>query len=320
MQAVLAMTLQPPIVVTDCLGLLDTAAAGARTATAANSSNARVWAIISEHIDGQLDLLRKRLIWLPAHQTATAIGHRILSNGREMTAMDWRANRLVDKLAQKVAWGCISSHDAVKLTTSMRVAARHACALLGVVTHAANNHKVVEADRNGVMRTVTKRDAQEPPAATTASRKAARLARDEKARVKASKAWIDDKKNTLLPKLLEAPAVTYRRRRRAGTKVANDVRLPSPSPDHGELNEGTRKREAERLLASAAAGAPDVGPSQKAPRTAAASSAETYQPGCLERVARAGSGTRRRPTKEKAEASRARLQKDAVASLLRPGT
>ena len=261
-----------------------------------------------------------RLIWLPAHQTAAAIGHRVLSNGREMSAMDWRANRLVDKLAQKVALGCISSQDAVKLTSSMRVAARHAFALLGVVTHAANNHKIQEADRNGVVRTVTKRDAQDPPAATAASRRAARLARDERARSQLAKAWVDDKKNTLQPRLLEAPAVTYRRRRRTGTKVAGGLQLPSPGSDHGELSEDARVRETFRLLASAAAAAPNEGPRPTAPPASTASSAGAHRPDCFERAAPPGAGTRRRPTKEKAGGTSTRLLDSAVALLLKPRT
>ena len=79
---------------------------------------------------------------MPAHQQLDAVRNRALSNKRFMTTVDWRANRLVDALAKKAARTTHAPRAVTCLLESANVAVRHAAALLGVVTHAANNQKV----------------------------------------------------------------------------------------------------------------------------------------------------------------------------------
>jgi hypothetical protein len=153
-----------PALRTDCLGLLSTAEGGTARATAADKPLARAWVGIAATLDGDITQLvrRRRLVWLPAHQSATAIGNRTLSNGKEMTALDWRANRLVDALAKMAAAVGRMPKALSRLLDSGKAACRHAAALLGVVTHAANNCHVQEQREDGTLVTRIKRDAQQP--------------------------------------------------------------------------------------------------------------------------------------------------------------
>ena len=120
--------------------------------------------MINELLDGDLEALVRNcnLVWLPAHQPVSAIGSRELSNGKKMTAKDWRANRLVDVLARKAAETGRAPPSVRSLIASGRSAAKHAAALLGVVTHAANNHRVTVRRPDGTMGVQTMRDAQQP--------------------------------------------------------------------------------------------------------------------------------------------------------------
>ena len=98
---------------------------------------------------------------MPAHQTTAAIGTRVLSNGERLSALDWRANRLVDALAKQAAAQRQAPKAITRLLVSARVAVRHAASLLGQVTHAANNCKmeVVLPDGSSAQRVC--RDAQQ---------------------------------------------------------------------------------------------------------------------------------------------------------------
>ena len=101
---------------------------------------------------------------MPAHQTLRAVGEIKLSNGLRLTSVDWRANRLVDALAKRAAMEVQEPRHALELVASGDAAALHAAALLGCVTHAANNHvvSVVEPDGSTIVRTM--RDAVPKPA------------------------------------------------------------------------------------------------------------------------------------------------------------
>ena len=96
----LAGTPYPPRIVTDCMALLDAAAAGLAAATAAGRPTARVWNAIAGALDGDLRGLRSSLVWMPAHTSCDAIGCRRKSDGRRVTVAEWRANQLADKLAK----------------------------------------------------------------------------------------------------------------------------------------------------------------------------------------------------------------------------
>ncbi len=133
---------------TDCLGLLTTARQGSGIATGPGRPLARIWRAIAEILDGDVTAWARRdlLVWEPAHQTVHAVGERVCSDGRRLSTIDWRANRLVDALAKQAASAVRASKATVRLAASARVAALHAACVLGQVTHAANNHKVAQTD------------------------------------------------------------------------------------------------------------------------------------------------------------------------------
>jgi len=163
-----ALTLSPfpPQLRTDCQALLTTAEEGAHKALGANRPLARAWAVIAAALDGDLANLtrEKKLVWLPAHQTTAAIGERLLSNGRLFSAIDWRANRLVDALAKKAAAERQAPAAITRLLGSAKAAVRHAAALLGEVTHAANNHRTNVTGPDGSVHVKVVRDAMPKPA------------------------------------------------------------------------------------------------------------------------------------------------------------
>ena len=149
---------------TDCQSLLTTAAAGTASATAASRPLARIWNLIACSLDGDIATLtrERRIAWLPAHQPLCSIGCRTLSNGQLLTGADWRANRLVDALAKKAAATAQAPRAIIRLLESARAAAKHAAALLGVVTHAAHNCSVPVQRPDGSWGTTTRRDAKQP--------------------------------------------------------------------------------------------------------------------------------------------------------------
>jgi len=95
---------------------------------------------------------------MPAHKSASAIGTTIRSDGHFVTALDWRANRLVDCLARIAA-----SQDGVPdlagiVFKQAMLAAEYCAAFLGTVTHKANHHKVVETRPDGTESFAQRRD------------------------------------------------------------------------------------------------------------------------------------------------------------------
>ena len=95
---------------------------------------------------------------MPAHCTTAAIGYRVKSDGSTVTALDWRANRLVDRLAKLGAQGQCVPDAAVKLVLSAACAAEYYAATVGTVNYCANNHIVSEAREGGSLRQITLRD------------------------------------------------------------------------------------------------------------------------------------------------------------------
>ena len=146
----------------DCQSLLTIAEEGTQRALAANKPLARAWGIIATALDGDVaSLIRDaKLAWLPAHLLMAAIGERKLFNGTRLTAIDWRANRLVDALAKQAAATRQAPAPVLQVLKSAKAAVRHSAALLGEVTHAANNHKteVTTVDVSRVTKVI--RDAQ----------------------------------------------------------------------------------------------------------------------------------------------------------------
>ena len=113
-------------------------------------------------MDGDIVKLERHnlLVWQPAHQSVQAIGQRHGSDGKKITTVDWRANRLVDALAKRGAESVRVGAETRSLVASAQAASLHAACLLGQVTFAANNHKAQQLDEKGNMVTVTLRDSQ----------------------------------------------------------------------------------------------------------------------------------------------------------------
>ena len=88
-----------------------------------------------------------------------SIGIRKLSDGRKLSVVDWRTNRLVDILAKLSASEAHAPMPVIALLESATEATLHAACLLGMVTHAANNHEVTTFDDGGKEVTRTLRDA-----------------------------------------------------------------------------------------------------------------------------------------------------------------
>ena len=163
----------PPKLRTDCQCLLTTAREGAMQATGPARPLARIWGLIATSLDGQIESIVERgnLVWMPAHQPLSAISVAMLSNGKLLSGVDWRANRLVDALAKSAAETVRAPRAVRCLLESGRIAVRHRAALLAVVTNAANNFKEPTQRPDGSWGTQTLRDAQQPPGHVRRQRK-----------------------------------------------------------------------------------------------------------------------------------------------------
>ncbi len=148
----LAISPHIPITITDCLGLLSMLSLGAFSATLANRPFARIWRMIFGTLDLQDGghLINKSLIWMPAHCPVHSIGSRARSDGRMISAIDWRANRLVDALAKMAAKVHTVPPIANKILKDAFCAAEYMAASLGAVTYASNHHKVEYRNSDGV--------------------------------------------------------------------------------------------------------------------------------------------------------------------------
>ncbi len=157
----------PPQMRTDCLSLLHTAREGTSKATHHSKPLARVWKIIAEATGADVASIMQSelLVWFPAHKSLNAVGELKGSNGRRLTIVDWRANRLVDKLAKIAATAQRTSKHIRELLPSADAAVAHAACLLGAVTHAANNHEVTAIDGDGETTTTVCRDSTDKPKA-----------------------------------------------------------------------------------------------------------------------------------------------------------
>ena len=121
-------------------------------ATTANRTLARVWNIIFSALDGDNDiaqLVNHRVIWMPSHRAVAAIGYVFKSNGKFITAIDWRANRLVDVLARLGAQQHCAPDLAISTFNRALAAAEFLAALAGTVTHRANHHVIDVLHKSG---------------------------------------------------------------------------------------------------------------------------------------------------------------------------
>ena len=149
-----------PRVITDCLNLLSFHQAGQIVSGASHKPLARLWNMIFPLCLSYASelVVNKLLTWMPAHKSASSIGQQLKSDGNCVTAIDWRANRLVDCLARLAARCCAVPDAAVNIFNEARQAAEFCAAWLWTVTFAANHHKVLVASPAGIGFLSTRRD------------------------------------------------------------------------------------------------------------------------------------------------------------------
>ena len=122
-------------------------------------------AIIAANLDGNIAAMTtaKKLVWMPAHQGVGAIGTALKSNGRPITPLEWRANRLVDAIAKFEASRGMAPQTTVDLLTSATALVRHTAAQVGAATYLANNQSEPCQLASGKIVQRTIRDVQEAP-------------------------------------------------------------------------------------------------------------------------------------------------------------
>ena len=59
--------------------------------------------------------LGEKIVWLPAHKSAMAVGEAKLSHGSGLSCDDWRANKRVDMLAKAAARHLSCGRDVLSL-------------------------------------------------------------------------------------------------------------------------------------------------------------------------------------------------------------
>ena len=302
----------------DSLGLFGLANAGTCPATAASSRNANCWTLICNRLDGDLGELADKLVWIPAHQTAAVIRNRHLSVAKRIAAMDWRANRLVDKLAQREAAAQINSKPANAAVKGMTAEVKHGTALLGVVTAASNKCKDTFTLSDGSLKTVTKRGAQAPPTACMEEKEAKLAAKAEAKRAQVAASWEEAAANAVKADKVDfndaqAAANTVRRMRRRNPTQAAPLWVAEPVMP-GRMTESHRLSAAQQLAESA--------------NTNAASSCDAAPPAGVvlptshaelrvwERAPRSDAAARARPARARPGTAGAKLQEDEVLKLL----
>ncbi len=72
-----------------------------------------------------------------------------MSNGHVVTSALWRANRLVDAMAKRAAKQHTVGSSVLKAFKLAEATALHGAAVLGMVTKAANSHRVEVVDESG---------------------------------------------------------------------------------------------------------------------------------------------------------------------------
>jgi hypothetical protein len=220
-QVVLAQCPFPPKIRTDCMSILTTAMAGTKAATHHSRPLARVWVRIAQilGVDVVTLVVGGKLVWIPAHKSASAVGESKLSNGDRMSYVDWKANRLVDLLAKAAAEHLSSGRSVLNLLASAEAAAAHAACCLGIVTHAANNHKVDAIGEGGKVITKVVRDSVDEPKLARATSAPPPVAQPIRTRTS------DEGNTTALAWVAPTPKVQANRQQRAGSCDALRMRV-----------------------------------------------------------------------------------------------
>ena len=140
---------------------------------------------------------------MPAHLSRQGAAAAIKSNGRAVSDVDWRANRLVDAVAKAAAGDDEATARAVKCLRAAGLAYRHEAAVLGASTRAANLCRVAVTTASVNSTFVTRRDSVSakaqprprrrpaakslPPAATATAATVAAAPRDSEPRIRAAR-------------------------------------------------------------------------------------------------------------------------------------
>ena len=160
---VLNSTALVPMIYTDCLSLVRTVEAGVSSATGADRRLARIWHDIAHVTDGDFQQLSNQLRWLPAHKSLDQALQLKASDGSRVTALDWRANRLVDAVAKRAASLSKTDSSILRFLDSARTLLAHKAAVLAQATFKANHCPTEVDDGHGGTKTVFKRDATPRP-------------------------------------------------------------------------------------------------------------------------------------------------------------
>ena len=179
---VISMCPTPPNMRTDCQALVTTARHGLASATRASRPLARIWKMLGANAGCDISCIVSdgRLVWMPAHLSRKMVGEVKLGNGQRLSHIDWRANRLVDKLAKLAAWAAADNTSCFEVLKGGEAAAAHAAIVLGIVTHAANNHRTADRQPDGSVKHTVLRDSVDKPKHTATRHQAApREALDE---------------------------------------------------------------------------------------------------------------------------------------------
>jgi len=155
---------QLPHVVTDCLGLVNTAAAGRSNATTAQRPQARIWNRLFDRLDSTdlADACHNSFVWMPSHCSLSVALRRTKSDGRLITKLEWRANRLVDALAQTAAGRSRLPRSLMALIRDVERTVEYAAGMVGLTSWAANNFVATRYADNGDSFQVTLRDSCPP--------------------------------------------------------------------------------------------------------------------------------------------------------------
>ena len=150
----------PLAIVTDCLGLLHRMKDGVARAIREAQPHARIWSMISNVLDAPeyWNLCMSNLTWMPAHTAKKSAGQKEKSDGSFVSAIDWRANRLVDAAAKASAFEQRPSATVRARLASVQQGYYEGLLSLAAVTHASNFHKATCIDERGCPVSRTLRD------------------------------------------------------------------------------------------------------------------------------------------------------------------
>ena len=134
-------SMQIPGVVTDCKGILDGLRRSRHDLVHEKAALARTWNLILAGIDNQLAEAAASTTWMPSHISAARMASNAPrdSDGHPITWIGWRANRLADSLAKFAAASSRLPSSFFEWLKEVDDLHLHQAALLGMVTHAANN-------------------------------------------------------------------------------------------------------------------------------------------------------------------------------------